>query len=204
MEEEVDPYQLTQAHWNLVAPSALLDIAFAEISKALVGAREPLIVTGYCGRNHNTIAALVELADAVKGIRVLDTGGVICVFPQTIRTADMILVVDCDVPWINTLCYPSATAKVIHIDVDPLKQQFPVFYLAAEARYRADSLTAISQLSKYIKGTEVFSKQLSDYSLRERPWQKHTKRALPKYLISPFQEVITPSGHPLSLQLFAA
>jgi thiamine pyrophosphate-dependent acetolactate synthase large subunit-like protein len=180
MEEELDPYQLTQAHWNPVAPSALSEEAVAEISQAIVGAREPLIVTGYSGRNPNTVPALVNLADIVKGIRVLDTAGSDMSFPadhpawlgfrygihESIRTADVILVVDCDVPWINTQCSPSATARVIHIDIDPLKQQLPVFYIAAESRYRADSFTAILQLVNYIKGNDTFSEKLSSYSQR--------------------------------------
>jgi thiamine pyrophosphate-dependent acetolactate synthase large subunit-like protein len=191
MEEELDPYQLNQAHWKPVAPSALDEEAVEEIAKALVEAREPLIVTGYSGRNHKTVPALVELADVIKGIRVLDTGGSDMCFPadhpawlgfrygihECIRTADVILVVDCDVPWINTQCRPSATAKVIHIDIDPLKQQFPVFYLSAEARYRADSFTAISQLSKYIKGADAFSSKLRHYESRlEALAEAHRKR----------------------------
>lgn len=134
----MDPYQLTQTHWNPVALSALSDRAVADISKALVDAREPLIVTGYSGRNHNTVAALVELVYTVKWIRVLDTAGSDMCFPadhpaslgfrygihEGIRTADVILVVDCDVLWINAECHSSLTVKIIHIDIDPLKQQF--------------------------------------------------------------------------------
>lgn len=51
-----------------------------------------------------------------------------------------------DVPWVNTLSKPSATARIFHIDIDPMKQQMPLFYLAAEARYRADSFTVLTQL----------------------------------------------------------
>jgi thiamine pyrophosphate-dependent acetolactate synthase large subunit-like protein len=135
MEEELSAYRLNQAHWNPVVPSALSDVAVIEISKGLVRAKEPLIVTGYSGRHHSTVAALVDLSNLVKGLRVLDTGGSDMCFPadhrawlglryvvdESIRTANVILVVDCNVPWINTQCHPSATARVIHIDIDPLK-----------------------------------------------------------------------------------
>ena len=193
MEEELDPYQLNQAHWRPVAPSALDEEAVAEISKAIVEAREPLIVTGYSGRNKKTVPALVELADTVKGIRVLDTAGSDMCFPadhpawlgfrygihECIRTADVILVVDCDVPWINTQCCPSTKAKVVHIDADPLKQQFPLFYLSAEARYRADSFTAITQLSKYIKATKEFSSRLRECASRWHAMtEAHKKRLI--------------------------
>lgn len=60
-----------------------------------------------------------------------------------------------DVPWINTQCHPSKDAKIFHIDVDPMKNQMPVFYIAALARYRADSYTAITQLTKYISSSFI-------------------------------------------------
>jgi len=69
----------------------------------------------------------------------------------TIKTADVILALDCDVPWINTQCHPKEGAKIFHVDVDPLKQQMPVFYLKALKRYRADSCTSLSQINAYLK-----------------------------------------------------
>lgn len=70
---------------------------------------------------------------------------------ERVKTADFILVLDCDVPWINTQCKPKDGAKIYHIDVDPLKQQMPVFYIKALQRYRADAYTSLLQLNEYIK-----------------------------------------------------
>lgn len=109
MEEDIEPYHLEQSYWNPVEPAALPEKAVREISEALVGAKEPLVIVGYSGRNHATVPALVKLADTVKGIRVLDTGGSDMCFPadhrawlglryanhDSIRTADVILVMDC-------------------------------------------------------------------------------------------------------------
>lgn len=164
MEEDLTPYSLEQAHWNPVEPAALSENAVKTISDALAEAKNPLLITGYSGRNHKSVPELVKLADTVKGLRVLDTGGSDMCFPfdhraslglrygseENITIADVIVVIDCDVPWVNTLCKPSKTARIYHIDVDPLKQQIPVFYLAATSRYRADSYTSISQLTKYL------------------------------------------------------
>jgi thiamine pyrophosphate-dependent acetolactate synthase large subunit-like protein len=63
----------------------------------------------------------------------------------------VILVLDCDVPWVNTQCKPQESAKVFHVDVDPLKQQMPVFYINALQRYRADSYTTLAQLNDHIQ-----------------------------------------------------
>lgn len=183
MEEDLTPYSLEQAHWNPVEPTALSENAIKTISEALLAAKNPLVITGYSGRNHKTVPALVELTETVKGLRVLDTGGSDMCFPfdhraslglrygvdESIVTADVIVVIDCDVPWINTQCHPSKSAKIFHIDVDPLKQQMPVFYLAAMSRYRADSYTAITQLTKYLSSPS-YSKQLSEDAFNQR-WE---------------------------------
>lgn len=109
MEEDLDPYHLDQAFWNKVEPAGLSDAATKTISEAIVGAKEPLIITGYSGRNHASVGALVKLADTVKGLRVLDTGGSDMCFPanhrawlglrygidEAIKTADVIVVIDC-------------------------------------------------------------------------------------------------------------
>jgi thiamine pyrophosphate-dependent acetolactate synthase large subunit-like protein len=50
-------------------------------------------------------------------------------------------------------CKPSPTAKIYHIDIDPLKQQMPVFYIDAHARYRADAFTALRQINSRISGS---------------------------------------------------
>lgn len=175
MEEEIDPYQLDQQYWNPVELGGLNKKQVESVADMLVQAKEPLVVTGYSGRNHATVDALVELASTVKGLRVLDTGGSDMCFPadhpgwlglrfgneESIKSADFILCLDVDVPWINTQCLPRKDAKIVHIDVDPLKQQMPVFYINAIARYRADAETSISQLTEYIKNakSEVISSQ---------------------------------------------
>jgi thiamine pyrophosphate-dependent acetolactate synthase large subunit-like protein len=80
---------------------------------------------------------------------------------NSILEADVILVLDCDVPWINTRCKPRDDAEIYHIDCDPLKQQMPVFYLNALARYRADACLAIQQIRRYIKSHSDLQRQLS-------------------------------------------
>src|ERR1700761_397907 len=87
---------------------------------------------------------------------------------EEITTADVILVLDCDVPWINTRCKPKADAKIYHVDVDPLKQQMPVFYLDALARFKADSAVAVNQILRYISSSQSLKEALSSLAYEER------------------------------------
>ncbi|KAL9633221.1 MAG: hypothetical protein Q9164_004830 [Protoblastenia rupestris] len=180
MEEEIEPYALDKRQWEGVGDAALIEKSLETIAEALVGADEPLLITGYSGRNHTAVGELVELADTVKGLRVLDTGGSDMCFPSNhrasvgvrygvddcIKTADVILIADCDVPWIPTLCKPKPSARIFHIDSDPLKQQMPVFYLPTEGRWRVDSCTAFKQLHEYISSNPALSEKISSYTAR--------------------------------------
>lgn len=192
MEEDLTPYKLELEYWHPVEPAALPPNGVKTIAEALANAQEPLVIAGYTGRNHAAVEELVKLADNVKGLRVLDTGGSDMCFPAnhpawlglrygndpSIKSADVILVIDCDVPWINTQCHPKDTAKIFHVDVDPLKQQMPVFYLNAIRRYRADSCTSLTQLNAYLESKlkEKLSSQM--FSQRWSALQESHKNKL--------------------------
>lgn len=189
MEAEIEPYTLRQEDWDPVELGSLPVGAVAKISDALAGAKRPLVITAYGGRNQKFPGALVDLANTVPGLQVLDCGGSDMCFPfdhpanlglrfgvdKAIGEADVIVVVDCDVPWIPTLNRPSPDAKIFHIDVDPLKQQMPVFYIEAKARYRADAVTSIEQLTTSLKTGDAAKKlQAQDSTLAvERVKKSH-------------------------------
>lgn len=176
MEEDIEPYKLNQDVWHGVAPAALPKEAVALVADQLVQAQNPLAIVGFTGRKASSVAGLVALANKIPGLRVLDTGGSDMCFPanhpaylglkyvneEVISEADFILVVDCDVPWIPTQRKPKPETKVIHIDVDPLKQQMPVFYIQAFARFKADSTTAFSQIIEHLAADATLSTKLSD------------------------------------------
>lgn len=180
MEETIEPYNIDMSFWQPLGPSALPENAVVDIANTLIEASEPLVVTGYSGRNHKAVEALVSLADTVKGLRVVDTGGSDMCFPadhpgwlgtryggdDSITTADVILVLDCDVPWVNTQRKPKSSAKIIHLDVDPLKQSMLVYYINAQQRYKVDAETAIRQIVSYLQTAR--SEQLSTSKFDDR------------------------------------
>jgi acetolactate synthase-1/2/3 large subunit len=165
MEEEVTQSPSNMAVWTKVAPTALADEAVARIATALSAAKRPLIVTSYLGRNKQAVGALVALAETL-GIGVLESVPNYVNFPAShplylgnqwnlprqnpaLAAADVVLVIDSDVPWIPTVSHPAADAVIFHIDVDPLKQQMPLWYIGAQGSFRADAATALAQLSAH-------------------------------------------------------
>ncbi|HEX8446733.1 MAG TPA: thiamine pyrophosphate-requiring protein [Sphingomonas sp.] len=162
MEQEVAPTPNDAARWRAIEPAALAPSAIATIATALIAARRPLVVTSYLGRNPAAVAPLVALCERL-GIGVLESVPNAVNFPQShplyrgnqwnqpvqnaaLAEADVILVVDSDVPWIPTVSKPAADARIFHLDVDPLKEQMPLWRIAAEGSWRADAATAIAQI----------------------------------------------------------
>ena len=133
------------------------------IGSALVKAERPLVVTGYLGRNHSAVKNLVELTDLIGGLKVFDsemremsfpTNHPAAVYRSTgagpaVRMADVILVLDADVPWIPTKVRPES-ATIFHIDNDPRKEKMNLFDIYAAATYNADSAQALRQLCDFV------------------------------------------------------
>ncbi|EGE02161.1 thiamine pyrophosphate enzyme [Trichophyton equinum CBS 127.97] len=181
LEEEIEPYSLDQKQWTPILSSALPQDAVENLSRRLVKAKNPLVVVGYSGRDEKGITELVKLAELIKGLRVLDTAKCEMCFPadhvsyvgvrdakDAVASADVILVVDCDVPWIPTQSKPAPDASIYHIDVDPLKNQMPLFYIHSQATYRADSAIAFGQLYQHILATAEFMQTLKSPEYQSR------------------------------------
>ncbi|KAF8190421.1 thiamine diphosphate-binding protein [Mycena galopus ATCC 62051] len=102
--QELQPYSLEQEQWVPIGPGALPADAVRDIAAALVKAERPLVITATPRRPR----------DLIPGIRVHDTGGSDVCFPfshiasegfrlstdECTKDADVILLLDCDVPWI--------------------------------------------------------------------------------------------------------
>ena len=165
MAEPLAPYEIDQTKYIPVGPAALPAKAVSDIVEALVNARHPLIITGYTGRNHANPSQLVQLAGIILGLRVFDTGGSDMCFPMThpaslgfrfsfdnaTTKADLILIIDCDVPWIPSRNPPREDARVYYIDADPLNCMMSNSHFPAHGRWKADSYTALRQLNTYLQ-----------------------------------------------------
>ena len=166
MEETLEPYATDPAHYVPVAPGALTGEVTREIATALAGASHPLIITSYLGRNPDAVGALVELAELLA-IPVIESAAFHVNFPgdhplhsgyqfttteqnPLLAEADVILVVDSDVPWIQATSRPAPDAAVYAIDIDPLKPGRSMWHLPARRFAAADSQVALTQLTRYV------------------------------------------------------
>ncbi|TAN12585.1 MAG: acetolactate synthase, partial [Rhizobiaceae bacterium] len=165
--------------WMPLAAASLPDHAAATILDRLEQAKRPLIVTSYAGRNKDAVPEIVALAETL-GIGVLESVPSAMNFPadhplyqgnqwndprqnEALAEADCILVIDSDVPWIPTVSRPDPAAAIFHIDVDPLKEQMPLWHIDAQLSIRADAGTALKQLNDALE-----SRPLDQRAVEER------------------------------------
>jgi acetolactate synthase-1/2/3 large subunit len=163
MEAPAPTDRIVPEHWKPIAPGALSPDHAAEVARALATARAPLVVTSFVGRNPLAVQALVQLCERL-GVGVLESVPNYVNFPHNnvlyqgnqwneprqnaaLSEADVVLVVDSDIPWIPTSSAPNADAAIYHIDVDPLKMQMPLWYISARGRFAADAETALGQIN---------------------------------------------------------
>ena len=62
--------------------------------------------------------------------------------------ADLIIVIDTDVPWIPHLRNPRAGAKVIHLGVNPIYDRYPIWGFPSDLAVQADSAVALPMLTE--------------------------------------------------------
>lgn len=162
LSDDANEAPLPLQKWRPIAPSALPPNGVAEIIDALMHAENPLIVTSFTGRNTACVAELVRLCERLA-IPVAEERPIhvnfLADYPlhlgylaaPHIAAADVILVLDCDVPWLpSSKDVPPENAKVFYIDVDPLKDTIPLWYMASDRFYKVDARVALTQLNDYL------------------------------------------------------
>jgi len=118
------------------APAADPD-ALAQAAKLLGHAQRPLLITANGGRTVESSRAIEHLAHALavpvihyrpRFLALSTEHPMQCGWDPhaLLKEADVVLVVDCDVPWIPKEGAPKADARVIHIGPDPLFARYPL------------------------------------------------------------------------------
>ncbi len=141
------------------APAA----ADVERVAALVAAAEfPLVITASVGRVADDAAHLAALAERFA-LPVVCLGPRYVCLPSDhpmhlgsdpgpyLDRADVILVIECDVPWIPSLQSPSPDCRIVHIGADPLFARYPLRGFAGEIALTAACGHALPLLSEALE-----------------------------------------------------
>lgn len=132
--------------------------AVALAAEWLAAAESPLIITASFGREVGDVPVLADLAErhalpvVVYRPRYgcLPTGHPMHLGFEPapfLPEADVILVLDCDVPWVPELHRVNPAAKVIHVGADPLFARYPMRSFRCDLAIASESAAALKALN---------------------------------------------------------
>jgi acetolactate synthase I/II/III large subunit len=135
--------------------------ALEQLAEWLASAEAPVAITGNFGRHPEAVSRLTALADTL-GMRIVDTRGPLNVpsaHPMSanddasaaIAAADVLLLLDVDVPWIPRLVQPASNARIAQLDIDPPKETVALWGFPVDLPIQADSSKALVGLSEAVE-----------------------------------------------------
>jgi acetolactate synthase-1/2/3 large subunit len=127
-----------------------------ELSERLIAANSPVVVVSGSGRNTDSVPALVTLCEML-GLAVVDSASKAYLsFPYNhplfqatyvLKDADVVLVLDADIPWVPGRNSPPEDAYIAVVAHDPARLRFPIYEFTAQMRLTGDPLLAIRALT---------------------------------------------------------
>jgi acetolactate synthase I/II/III large subunit len=165
-EEKVPAAREAPAMWK---PSSMGELSASDISylhESVIAARRPLVITTYAGRHPASVGMLAQLAELL-GFAVAEVSPNYVNFPGDhplhlgyrrnahVADADLILMLDVDVPWLYSKVRPASGARLFHIDVDPIKPDLGFWHFPAERSWCADSGAVLRQWLRLAAGQEA-------------------------------------------------
>jgi len=177
LEENVERLPDSWGEWAPIEPSSIPIWGLDEIVRALLEARNPLVITSYLGRMTKSVPQLVEFCERLA-IPVVEQIPTYVNFPRDhplhlgydpnplIPEADVIIAIDTDVPWVTTQVQPKGDCKVYYIDLDPIKEEMPLWHIPAMKNYRADAYASLLQLNGALAQMDINEEQVQERYFR--------------------------------------
>lgn len=184
--EQVKSYPA--ARYGAVRMGALPPEATLQIARELMAAENPLVITSYLGRKPDAVQALEALAE-LCGIRVVEFSPTwLCISRESpaffgfdptplLPETDWGLLLDIDVPWLPHQTRPREDTRWVHIDVDPIKKDFPAWGFATDVRWPADCAQALRDLLQAVTdlADEAFHQRVAERMAR---WPEQRQQRL--------------------------
>jgi acetolactate synthase-1/2/3 large subunit len=152
------PSQIPVEKYGPPSPPQADMSALEKAASILTTAREPVILTKRLGRDPLAVNELIKLAELLA-IPVVGSVADYVNFPNNhpmsiprpLPNADVVFVIDSDLPWIPSIFKPSDSAKIIHLDIDPSYASYPFWNFPAHMAMTGTSRLALSVLYELCK-----------------------------------------------------
>lgn len=158
----IRPYP--QARYGAVCSGGVDGGTAARIARQLMECHNPVAITAYLGRKPQAVAVLDALAREC-GVRVVEFNPLHLNIPHdspcfagfdpagALADADLGLLLDVDVPWLPQYVADRPELPWIHVDVDALKKDFPMWGFPSDVRVQGDCATILAQVLEIVRAT---------------------------------------------------
>lgn len=148
--------------YGAVRAGGIDDATLEQVADQLLAARHPLLITAYAGRNPECPPLIDELA-RLTGMRVYESNPIYLNIPHdspcfagyaatpAVAGADFGLLVDVDVPWIPKYADENPATQWVHIDIDVIKKDVPMWGFPSNRRLQADSCVVLKRLLEMVR-----------------------------------------------------
>lgn len=131
------------------SPTVPTETAVSEVATLIDESTFPILITSYLGRQETAVDVLRSFAETL-GVGVIEAAPAFDLnFPRNhplhlgfdaetyFDEADLVFVVDCDVPWVPSRGTPSDETTVVQLDEAPEKSQYPLWDFRIDRRLAA-------------------------------------------------------------------
>ena len=172
------PPRLVDGGAAVAAPAAV-----AQAARILAAARNPILITKAAGRDPEAVRPLVALAEAL-GMPVFDQWHTYVNFPHDhplhagfdpapyLGDADLVVVLESDVPWFPALGAPRPEATVVQIGHDPLFSRYPIRGFAADVALPGLPRLTLSALADAVRAAA----DAPSVAARRQRWEAEHRR----------------------------
>jgi len=160
-----------------------------EAAKLLGAAQHPLLITANGGRTLDSSRAIEQLAQTLavpvihyrpRHLALSTEHPMHCGWDPhaLLKEADVVLVVDCDVPWIPKEGQPKAEAKIIHIGPDPLFARYPLRGFRTDIALTGAVAPTLQTLWRAAQKQAVSVKQIEERRRVVSEYSKHQREKM--------------------------
>lgn len=145
--------------YGAVQHGGLDEASVQAVAQAIAQAQRPVVVTAYLGRRAQAVAALTELAEQYA-LPVYEVNPGVLNVPRdstcfagfqadaALAEADLVLLLDVDVPWLPKYAGTLEPPHCIQIDLDAIKAGLPMWGFGAHTRLQADTAKALPAIGQ--------------------------------------------------------
>ncbi|NWF53923.1 MAG: thiamine pyrophosphate-requiring protein [Syntrophaceae bacterium] len=169
--ESHDEFTYTPAGPRLYAKPGPDAEAIRQAARLLGNAENPLVITSMAGKNPAAVGELVKLCESFALPVTIPMSNLYLNFPSDhpmhlgfdpmkfLAQADVILVIEADVPWFPIRAKPNPQAKVIQLGIDPFFSRYPMRSFPADVPLACDPEAGLIALREALEAQRAKGKK---------------------------------------------